>query len=54
MNDTNNPRLGIAEVGEAILGDNLLGLQVGNEPNLYGRYASGVTILVCGRLEKWN
>jgi hypothetical protein len=38
MNDTKNLRLQIAEVGEAILGENLLGLQVGNEPDLYGRY----------------
>lgn len=37
MNDTKVLRLGMAEVGEAILGDNLLGLQVGNEPDLYGR-----------------
>ena len=35
MNDTANPRLRIAEVGEAYLGDNLLGFQVGNEPDLY-------------------
>lgn len=37
MNDTKNLRLQIAEVGSAVLGDNLLGLQVGNEPDLYGR-----------------
>ncbi|KZP04193.1 glycoside hydrolase family 79 protein [Athelia psychrophila] len=36
MNDTSNLRLQIAEYGEQILGDNLLGLQVGNEPDLYG------------------
>ena len=41
MNDTNNLRLEIAQVGEAILGDNLLGLQVGNEPDLYGRHSFG-------------
>lgn len=35
MNDTSNLRLQIAEVGEAILGDNLLGFQLGNEPDLY-------------------
>lgn len=35
FNDTNNLRLGIAEVGEAILGDNLLGFQAANEPDLY-------------------
>ena len=35
MNDTQNLRLQIAEVGEQILGENLLGMQVGNEPDLY-------------------
>ncbi|KAJ7707362.1 glycoside hydrolase family 79 protein [Mycena rosella] len=35
MNDTTNLRLGIAEVGEAILGDKLIGYQVGNEPDQY-------------------
>ena len=35
LNDTTNLRLQIAEYGERILGDNLLGLQVGNEPDLY-------------------
>jgi hypothetical protein len=35
FNDTSNLRLQIAEVGEAVLGDKLLGLQVGNEPDLY-------------------
>lgn len=38
FNDTSNLRLQIAEVGEAVLGDNLLGLQVGNEPDLYAAY----------------
>ncbi|KAF7967357.1 hypothetical protein HWV62_34635 [Athelia sp. TMB] len=37
MNDTSHLRLQIAEYGEAILGDNLLGFQVGNEPDLYGK-----------------
>jgi hypothetical protein len=36
--NTSNSRLEIAEVGEAVLRDNLLGLQVGNEPDLYGKY----------------
>jgi hypothetical protein len=45
MNDTANPRLQIAEAGEAILGDNLLGLQVGNEPDLYGAYVYHSSIL---------
>ncbi|KII85080.1 glycoside hydrolase family 79 protein [Plicaturopsis crispa FD-325 SS-3] len=35
LNDSSNLRLGIAEVGESVLGDNLLGFQVGNEPDLY-------------------
>lgn len=38
FNDTSNFRLQIAEVGQAILGDNLIGLQVGNEPDLYSRH----------------
>lgn len=40
MNDTSNLRLQIAEVGEGILGANLIGLQVGNEPDLYAGYVS--------------
>ncbi|KAJ7757813.1 glycoside hydrolase family 79 protein [Mycena maculata] len=35
LNDTSHLRLGIAEVGEAILGDRLIGFQVGNEPDQY-------------------
>lgn len=35
FNDTENPRLLMGELGEKILGDNLLGLQLGNEPDLY-------------------
>ncbi|KAJ7745669.1 glycoside hydrolase family 79 protein [Mycena metata] len=35
LNDTANLRLGIAEAGEAILGDKLIGFQVGNEPDQY-------------------
>ncbi|GJE89064.1 glycoside hydrolase family 79 protein [Phanerochaete sordida] len=38
FNDTTNLRLGIAEAGEAILGDNLLGFQLGNEPDLYATH----------------
>ncbi|OCH87689.1 glycoside hydrolase family 79 protein [Obba rivulosa] len=38
LNDTTNLRLQIAEYGESILGNNLLGLQVGNEPDLYARH----------------
>lgn len=40
LNDTSNLRPVIAEYGERILGNNLLGLQVGNEPDLYDRYVS--------------
>jgi len=36
FNDTANPRLGIAEYSEQILGQYLLGFQLGNEPDLYG------------------
>ena len=39
LNDTSDLRLEIAEYGQAILGDKLIGLQVGNEPDLYLRYA---------------
>ena len=35
FNDASNLRLKIAEVGEAVLGEHLIGLQAGNEPNLY-------------------
>ncbi|KAL0572199.1 hypothetical protein V5O48_009754 [Marasmius crinis-equi] len=39
LNDTNSPiRLEIAEYGQLILGDRLLGLQVGNEPDLYAAH----------------
>ena len=35
FNDTTHLRLEIAEAADAILGDNVLGYQVGNEPDLY-------------------
>ncbi|KAI0369500.1 hypothetical protein BV20DRAFT_946072 [Pilatotrama ljubarskyi] len=35
MNDTSHLRLQIAEAADVILGDNVLGYQVGNEPDLY-------------------
>ena len=35
FNDTAHPRLQIAELGEQIIGGNLLGFQLGNEPDLY-------------------
>ncbi|KIM82034.1 glycoside hydrolase family 79 protein [Piloderma croceum F 1598] len=41
MNDTQNVRLQIGELGESILGPNILGFQVGNEPDLYGRHGVG-------------
>ena len=37
LNDSQNLALEIAQYGEQILGDNLIGLQVGNEPDLYAR-----------------
>lgn len=46
MNDTSNLRLEIAEVGEQVLGSNLIGLQLGNEPDLYAGY-------VLSRRFKW-
>lgn len=38
FNDTISLRLGIAEQGEQILGDNLIGLQVSNELDLYAAH----------------
>ncbi|KAJ7238588.1 glycoside hydrolase family 79 protein [Mycena haematopus] len=38
LNDTTNLRLGIAEAGEAIVGDRLIGFQVGNEPDQYAAH----------------
>ncbi|KAG6848315.1 hypothetical protein H0H93_001260 [Arthromyces matolae] len=38
FNDTTNFRLAIAERGQEILGDYLIGLQAGNEPDLYTRH----------------
>ncbi|OSD00691.1 glycoside hydrolase family 79 protein [Trametes coccinea BRFM310] len=38
LNDTSELHLEIVEWGERILGDNLLGFQVGNEPDLYQRH----------------
>ncbi|KAG1831103.1 hypothetical protein EV424DRAFT_1575213 [Suillus variegatus] len=38
FNDTQYWRLQIAEVGEAMLGNYLIGLQGGNEPDLYSRH----------------
>ncbi|PSS11012.1 hypothetical protein PHLCEN_2v3308 [Hermanssonia centrifuga] len=38
FNDTQNIHLEIVESGERILGDTLLGFQVGNEPDLYAQH----------------
>ncbi|KAJ6612683.1 glycoside hydrolase family 79 protein [Mycena sp. CBHHK59/15] len=38
FNDTSDFRFQIVEYGEAVLGDNLLGIQVGNEPDLYAAH----------------
>ncbi|KAI0791077.1 glycoside hydrolase family 79 protein [Abortiporus biennis] len=38
FNDTTNFALQIAEYGQAVLGQNLLGLQVANEPDLYAAH----------------
>lgn len=38
FNDTSDFRLEILEYGQSILGDNLLGFQAGNEPDLYAEY----------------
>lgn len=38
FNDSTNWRLAIAENAQAIIGDNLLGMQAGNEPDYYARY----------------
>ncbi|KAH9476922.1 Beta-glucuronidase [Psilocybe cubensis] len=38
FNDTAHPRLAIVEQGHAILGDYLIGLQLGNEPDLYAAH----------------
>lgn len=35
FNDTSKPRLRVAEVAEQVLGDNIVGFQLGNEPDLY-------------------
>ncbi|KAF9484212.1 glycoside hydrolase family 79 protein [Pholiota conissans] len=38
FNDTSNFRLQIIEQGQAILGDHLIAVQAGNEPDLYGSH----------------
>jgi hypothetical protein len=39
--------MGIAEAGEAILGDKLIGFQVGNEPDLYSAYVLFSVLMIC-------
>ena len=46
LNDSANLRMGIAEVGEAVLGDKLIGFQVGNEPDLYAAYVFFEVLMV--------
>jgi len=38
FNESSNFRLAVAELGQQILGPRLIGLQVGNEPDLYARH----------------
>lgn len=38
FNDSANWRLEIVEHAQAIISDNLLGMQAGNEPDYYARY----------------
>lgn len=45
LNDTSNLRLGIAEAGETILGDKLIGFQVGNEPDQYALCVPSVPVV---------
>ncbi|KZT38546.1 hypothetical protein SISSUDRAFT_1046831 [Sistotremastrum suecicum HHB10207 ss-3] len=35
FNDTSNPRTTLAEIAQSVLGKNLIGMQLGNEPDLY-------------------
>jgi len=35
FNDTSNPRTILGEIAQAVLGDDLIGIQLGNEPDLY-------------------
>ena len=45
FNDSADWRLTIAEKGQQILGENLLGLQAGNEPDFYAQFVSFFSIL---------
>ena len=44
FNDTSKFRLAIADQGQAILGDYLIGLQAGNEPDLYGPHGHRASV----------
>lgn len=46
FNDTENIHMEIVEQGQRILGDNLLGLQVGNEPDLYAQCVPFIVLSV--------
>jgi hypothetical protein len=56
FNDTDHFRLAVAEVGQQVLGPRLIGLQVGNEPDLYARHGHrpSVGILTLLRVEVAN
>lgn len=47
FNDTSNWRLGIIERGDAILGDYLVGIQAGNEPDLYAKHGHRPAVRSC-------
>jgi hypothetical protein len=51
FNDTQNFRLAIAERGQQILGDFLMGLQVGNEPDLYVDHGHRPSVRLCFALD---
>lgn len=46
FNDTSNFRLAIADQGQKILGDYLIGLQAGNEPDLYADHGHRPSVSV--------
>jgi len=48
FNDTSNFRLAIADQGQKILGDYLIGLQAGNEPDLYADHGHRPSVSVVG------
>ena len=50
FNDTTHLRLQIAEAADAILGYNVLGYQVGNEPDLYASWVGSSVVIITGTL----